>query len=111
LFTIALLPHLNDIHYRIAPCFECDFGGALFESNSQDGCTALIWASANGHADCARLLIDAGADKEAMTNVRVGRCFTGAPFHVVSSFMTFYLIFQHLSLRNILHLPCCIWCS
>jgi hypothetical protein len=27
-------------------------------------------ASANGHADCVRLLIDAGADKEAKSNVR-----------------------------------------
>jgi hypothetical protein len=33
---------------------------------------ALIWAAAYGHADCARLLIDAGADTEATTDVRVG---------------------------------------
>jgi hypothetical protein len=33
--------------------------------------TALICAAVNGHADCARLLIDAGADKDAKNNVRV----------------------------------------
>ncbi len=32
--------------------------------------TALIWAAAYGYADCARLLLDAGADKEAKMNVR-----------------------------------------
>jgi hypothetical protein len=46
----------------------------------QDGYTALKGAAANGHADCVRLLIDAGADKDAKINVRVGRCFVEAPF-------------------------------
>ncbi len=32
--------------------------------------TALILAAANGHAKCARLLLDAGADKDAKNNVR-----------------------------------------
>ena len=32
---------------------------------SQDGRTALICAAAKGHADCALLLLVAGADKEA----------------------------------------------
>ncbi len=36
----------------------------------QDGQTALMKASAKGHAECARLLLDAGADKEAKANVR-----------------------------------------
>jgi hypothetical protein len=31
-------------------------------------------AADNGHADCVRLLIDAGADKDAKDNVRVSRC-------------------------------------
>ena len=34
----------------------------------QDGWTALMWAAGNDHADCARLLLDAGAD----TNVKGG---------------------------------------
>ena len=38
--------------------------------NSQDGATALIWAAEMGRADCVRLLIDAGADKDAENNVR-----------------------------------------
>jgi ankyrin repeat protein len=45
------------------------------ESDSQDGWTALIRAAAEGRADCARLLIDASADKEARNNVRANRLF------------------------------------
>ncbi len=37
---------------------------------AQDGRTALMWAAAEGHADCARLLLDAGADKEVKDQVR-----------------------------------------
>jgi ankyrin repeat protein len=37
----------------------------------QRGRTALIWAAANGHVECARLLLDAGVDKNAATNVRI----------------------------------------
>ncbi len=40
------------------------------ESDSQDGNTALMWAAEYGRAECVRLLIDAGADKEAEDNVR-----------------------------------------
>ncbi len=36
----------------------------------QSGLTALIVAARNGHVECARLLLDAGADKEAADNVR-----------------------------------------
>jgi ankyrin repeat protein len=41
------------------------------ESNTQDGGTALIGAAAFGFADCVRLLIDAGANKNIRNNVRV----------------------------------------
>ena len=37
-----------------------------------------MWAAIKGRADCARLLIDAGADKDATALVRVGRCFAEA---------------------------------
>jgi ankyrin repeat protein len=43
------------------------------ESISQSERTALIFAASRGHVDCVRLLIDAGADKDAKDNVRVGR--------------------------------------
>ncbi len=33
--------------------------------------TALICAFANGHADCVRLLLEAGADMENKDNMRV----------------------------------------
>ncbi len=32
---------------------------------AQNGWTALIYTAAQGHAECARLLLDAGADTEA----------------------------------------------
>jgi hypothetical protein len=37
---------------------------------AQHGWTALMWAAEDGHADCARLLLDAGADKDAKDVVR-----------------------------------------
>ncbi len=37
----------------------------------QGGGTALKTAAIYGHADCVRLLLDAGADKNAKDNVRV----------------------------------------
>ncbi len=45
---------------------------------AQDGYTALICAGWHGHLDCARLLLDAGADKNAMANVRAIRLAAGA---------------------------------
>ncbi len=39
-------------------------------ARSQDEDTALMHAVRWGHADCVRLLLDAGADKEAQDNVR-----------------------------------------
>jgi ankyrin repeat protein len=35
--------------------------------------TPLIHAAENGHADCVRVLLDAGADKDAVNEVRCGR--------------------------------------
>ncbi len=44
-------------------------GGSEFDT--QNGFTALTRAVHWGHADCVRLLIDAGADKEARDNVNI----------------------------------------
>ena len=41
--------------------------------------------------DCVRLLIDAGADKEAKTNVRVGRWLSKAHFSFRDTTSTLYL--------------------
>jgi hypothetical protein len=41
-------------------------------STSQFRNTALIIAAYNGHAECARLFNDTGADKDAKDDVRVG---------------------------------------
>ena len=43
-------------------------GGTFGRRSAQDGSTALICAAAYGHAECARLLLDAGADKEVKCN-------------------------------------------
>ena len=35
------------------------------DKNAQGGSTALMWAVSRARVDCARLLLDAGAGKEA----------------------------------------------
>ena len=65
---------------HVSYCAACSMarvlcGGDWSESDPQDGNTALISAAENDHTGCARLLIDAGADKNAKAHsVRVG-CF------------------------------------
>jgi ankyrin repeat protein len=57
-------------------CLRCRLryvGGG--DSDLQSGSTALICAAVYGQADCARLLIDAGADMDVRNEVRVDRCF------------------------------------
>jgi hypothetical protein len=61
------------------------------ESNSQSGWTALINAGYMGRADCVRLLIDAGADKDARNNVR-RRCLICLSLFL---FAHHYLQFPH----------------
>ena len=41
------------------------------KTHAQWGWTALIGAAIECHVNCARLLLDAGADKDAKDNVRV----------------------------------------
>jgi hypothetical protein len=43
-------------HYALVP--------SLLPSSVQEGSMALSDAAANGHADCVRLLLESGADKE-----------------------------------------------
>ncbi len=44
-------------------------------ARAQDELTPLMMAARFGHADCARLLLDAGADKNATDKVRRVRCW------------------------------------
>ena len=53
--------------YCLQLCLGCVGCGGF---DAQYGLTALIWAAAEGHAECVRLLIDAGADKDVKNNVR-----------------------------------------
>jgi ankyrin repeat protein len=43
----------------------------LFYIHIQYGYTALIYAAANGHAPCEKLLLEAGADTDAQKDVRI----------------------------------------
>ncbi len=52
---------------RCAELLELLDDGADIECKDHYGCTALIRAAMNGHADCARVLMIGGADKEAAT--------------------------------------------
>ena len=58
--------------------FPCDgvalHGGGGAWQHAQGGDTALILVSRLGRLDCARLLLNAGADKDAKNNVRVDLC-------------------------------------
>ena len=40
------------------------------KKHTQSGWTALMCAAHNGHAECVRLLVAAGADKNATDHVR-----------------------------------------
>ena len=44
---------------------------------AQNGRTALMCSAEKGHADCMRLLLDAGADKEAKTDVLASAGWVG----------------------------------
>ncbi len=51
-----------------------DGGAASLQTRAQYGTMALFVAAQNGHADSMRLLLDAGADKDAKNKVsRVGQ--------------------------------------
>ena len=57
----------------VAAICVCDLhlcGGDMWHTRAQGRWTALIYAAAEGHADCVRLLLDAGADKDAKDQVR-----------------------------------------
>ena len=46
-------------------------GGTLAAHAQLDGSTALIWAARYGHAECMRILMDAGADMNVQNEVRI----------------------------------------
>ena len=65
--------HVSHRAFRLFVCHRGGGGGGgtLLFHVAQDGSTALISVAAYGRVDCARLLLDAGADTNAMNNVRV----------------------------------------
>lgn len=48
----------------------CNYGTFIIYAEIQHGHTALMWAAQQGHTVCVRLLLEAGADKEARNVVR-----------------------------------------
>jgi hypothetical protein len=56
------------------------------EFDSQSGCTALIIGASQGSADCAQLLIDAGANKDAADRVRLRLLLCCCAFLIYFSF-------------------------
>jgi hypothetical protein len=57
--------------FALCLCVLCDGDGACaVTSCAQDGSTALMDAAEKGRSDCMRLLLDAGADKDAKYKVR-----------------------------------------
>ena len=62
-----------------------------------------MYAALRGRTDCARLLIDAGADNDITENVRVGRCVAETPPRFVFPISALLYCSQHhiLSLINL----------
>ncbi len=48
----------------------CYMQRSVANTTTQSGETALILTAAEGHPDCVRLLVEAGAGTESKTNVR-----------------------------------------
>ncbi len=106
--SLWLTSHICSIYISPQRVLSCWFGFVELwwycfcgSSDSQSEWTALMYAATYGHVDCARLLIDAGADKEVKdnNNVRVGRCFADAPSWFVSHFILIYYLLDCLLFR------------
>ena len=80
------LPHSSLI---VPLIFSLSLSASLAQSHTQDGQTALICAAREGHMNCARLLLDAGADKEAKNNVRASWFAASAAVHVFRTLSMF----------------------
>ncbi len=78
LFVCVTLPFYSwrMLVWRVASCSRVA-AAHLVHTRAQDGRTALMWAAEKGHADCARALLDAGADKNAVGKVRATRFAAG----------------------------------
>jgi ankyrin repeat protein len=67
---------------------------------AQSGRTALIWAAGQGRTTCVRLLLDAGADKNAQDQVR-GRSVTFAVGLLLSIFWLYGgVVWWHIQLTQ-----------
>ena len=65
-------------------------------ARAQNGWTALIWTALNGKADCARLLLDAGADTNATNEARA----SAGVLHAFCKIWIFHFFFVAKSSRR-----------
>jgi hypothetical protein len=73
--NFALIPNCSVSFFSLLCIAFLEFLSYLYEwlahlDQKQLGRTALTYAVLGGHTDCARLLIDSGADKEVKDDVR-----------------------------------------
>jgi hypothetical protein len=70
-FTSALI-YMHGLFLSVTSCRNWGVVCGTFGACAQDGRTALMRAANSGHKDCVRLLLDAGANKNAKDRVRGG---------------------------------------
>ena len=94
--------------YRLIK-FTCLLGSRNCQRQTQGGDTALILAAEKGHFDCVRLLLEAGADKDAANEVcwhlpySIVKC---VDIWVLAFFVTFFRTHAPPFSMNSVHFLC-----
>ena len=98
---LSLVHYFNDYVYFAAG----DGRVATHACPIQFGCTAVIWAAREAHADCVRILVEAGANSDAVDLVCHMICI--CMYRLCNPVSRNILIFfTHLCMRSF---PVCSW--